>query len=434
MSTQEQRCRLCAAPLDQVLDLGEQCLAGRFPRPDDPPLERYPLRLAVCSKCGLVQLDTTVSPLEVFQDYRYRSSVTLTMRQHLQGIVKQALSFLGRNPRQVLDIGSNDGYLLSQVTEYTDALLVGIDPCFVEPASRVAERRVTHLPAFYPHPLLAGRPFDLVFSIANFYDVDEPHTFLEAVWSNLTEGGLFVVEVAHLEGMLRDLRYDCLCHEHRVYYEARQLESLLKGHGFHVEATTWTAMNGGSVRFLARKQAKQPPGKSNQLNIPGTGNIIDVPWNNENAPIIGNLASIKEASAQLSGYPLQLDQLDQFAQGVANHREQLRAYLDKAHARGLRVHWLGASTKSNTVLQYAGVDAGRIQAVSDRDPTKDGCVTPGTNLPILSEEGSRQQNPDRYLTVLDHFQKEILGRERGFFQRGGKVVFVLPHLQEVSGL
>lgn len=393
-------CRVCQGPLEAVLDLGTQALAGRFPKPDEPDPPAFPLVLCRCAAgCGIVQLGHTVNPELLFREYYYVSGTTRTMRHHLHQLADEAVGLLGRTPSAALDVGANDGTLLARVAARTGARCVGIDPCSVPPCEE-AEGPVHFVRDFYPSASLHGEKFDLVFTVACFYDMHDPVAFARAVHDNLTDDGVWCVEVASLWSMLSlwQLGYDQILHEHLCYYQPTTLRTVLERAGFEVVRTVFTPMNGGSFRVLARKAGA--PGA-----VPYQGVSVD-----------GTRALCAA-----------------FAQAVKTHRGRFLERLISWRDLGMEVHLLGASSKFNTVLQYAGVTKEFVQAAADRDPRKVGRVTPGTRIPVLSEGESRGLEPDVYLTVLGHFKEELLGREQQHLRRGGRVVFVLPNLEEVRG-
>jgi C-methyltransferase C-terminal domain/Methyltransferase domain/Putative zinc binding domain len=390
-------CRCCGGPLEAVLDLGAQHLAGQFPGPAEPDPPAYPLVLGHCAAgCGLVQLLHTVAGDLLFRDYWYRSSVSQTMREHLDGLAAQAVAALGRAPRRALDVGANDGTLLASLAGRSHCSCVGVDPAGVPPCA-AAGPAVERLHGFYPHDALRGEKFDLVFSVACFYDADDPFAFARAVRDNLADGGLWVLEVADLGAVLARTGYDGVCHEHLTYFSPDTLRAVLARAGLEVVGLSQNAMNGGSLRAFARKAV---------------------------AAAFGH-APPEHARRRRQGA------LAAFAGRVQKHREALRGYVLDCRDRGEEVHLLGASTKANTVLQYCGLSKELVRAASDRDPRKHGRRTPGTGIPVISEEGSRALGPDVYLTVLGHFRDELLEREKWFLRRGGRVAFALPALEEV---
>jgi hypothetical protein len=386
-------CRLCGGDLNVVLDLGDQCLAGQFPRPEDPDPPAYPLELLRCDGCGLVQLAHTVNPEAMFRDYWYRSGVSGTMRKHLFECVREACDVLGRNPELVLDIGGNDKTLLSYFAYYKGT---SVDPARVE--SRYEGFR--HIPDFYPTPKLAGEKFDLIFSIACFYDADDPLAFATAVRENLADDGVWCLEVANLPDMLRNLSYDAICHEHLCYYSAATLDRIFVETGLAVVGHSFNCCNGGSLRVYLKKDRYT----------------------------VNNWFKTVEVAEEIGK-----KQIDKFAEKVTARQLRLLTLAETWKEQGKKVHLLGASTKANVVLQHCYLDKSQIAAASDRDPRKVGRVTPGTRIPIISEEESRKLKPDVYLTVLAHFREELLAREKDFLAAGGKIIFALPDVEEVGG-
>jgi SAM-dependent methyltransferase len=383
-------CRVCGGPLETILDFGEQCLGGQFPKIGEPDPPRFPLVLSRCHLgCGLVQLRDAVDPELMYRNYWYRSGVTQTMREHLEGIAREARTLLGEWPKRVLDIGCNDGTLLNFFSwgpQTYDQNLVGVDPSDVL-------LPVTHvrIKAFYPTHLLAREKFDLIFTIACFYDTPDPVGFAKAVSDNLAPGGLWCVEVADLRALYNGA-WDSVCHEHLSYFSAYTLDYVVRKAGMHTHKVSYNQCNGGSIRLYA---GLEPP-------------------------------KVLQPTPYPIPYPLA------FPEVVRTCRERLVAYLDECWHKNKIVHLLGASTKMNTVLQYCGIDQDHIMAASDRDPRKIMHMTPGSRIPIVSEESSRAAKPDVYLVGPWAFRDELIQREKAFLDGGGTLTFPLPILEEVK--
>jgi hypothetical protein len=324
------------------------------------------------------------------ENYGYQSHVTATMRKHLAEIADEAQRLLGHEPKAILDIGCNDGTLLDLVRGKRK---VGIDPC--APIQSKSYERVWGRPefhhGFYPEYGVNGF-FDLIFSIACFYDSADPVAFARAVREDLREDGLWCCEVADV-GALLNGAWDGICHEHVCYYGLKTFRRACMEAGLWPFTSFATACNGGSLCFYARKEEWK------ERMIPGvlTPVAIDLPT---------------------------------FRNRVETSRHAIDAYLLRCAEEGKTVHLLGASTKANTWLQYCEVSPPFIQAASERDPRKVGRRTPGTNIPILSEEESRARKPDVYIVGPWHFRNEIIEREQEFLKRGGTLVFPLPTLEE----
>jgi hypothetical protein len=237
------------------------------------------------------------------------------------------------------------------------------------------------------------RDLDLIFTIACFYDADDPVAFAKAVAERLKPDGIWCVEVADANKMAREGGWDAICHEHLCYYDAVTFNKMLVRAGMEMASMSLNDCNGGSLRFYVKK---------------------------------GDLALA-------CGPPTPAKTWDNFALRVQESRKDIRDFLWQCYREHVTVHLLGASTKANTWLQSVKEYAGVIQYASDRDPRKVGRRTPGTAIPIISEEESRARKPDVYVVGPWHFRSEIVQREKEFLDRGGRLVFPLPRLEVVRG-
>ena len=399
-------CRICGnSDLREILSLGEQSLGGRFPRNGEPDPPRAPLDLVRCDGCGLVQLRHTVDAYAMFTDhYGYRSGINQTMRRHLASIARQVMSRLELTAGDVvLDIGCNDGTLLSQ---YPDTLMrIGIDP--------LVEKFKTHLSDF---ELVSGfftaqrfrsvagrRNARAVTSIAVFYDLDDPNAFVADVAAILDPAGIWVLEQSYTSLMLQQNSYDTICHEHLEYYALAQIERLMTAHGLRVFDCELNDSNGGSFRvFVCHEEGG---------------------WSTNHS----QLAEIRRRESELG-----LDgiaPLTSFRIRCQELRSQLHEFVETEVGRGRVFHLYGASTKGNTIIQFCELDHHLIAGAADRNPEKWGARTPATNIPILSEADSRCARPDYFLVLPWHFREEFLVREAQFRAAGGKLVFPLPKLE-----
>lgn len=410
MYTKRTDCRLCAGKqLTSILDLGQQVLSGQFPAPDEPEPPSAPLHLVRCTSCGLVQLEHTVRPEAMFTAYHYRSSVSATMKAHLKALAEEAAGMLGSRSGEVcvaprvLDIGGNDGWLLECIPFGTGVRTL-IDPSDVP----VEYPGITKIKAFFPDGLMLTQKFDLIFSIACFYDLDSPLAFGRAIKRLLAKDGLWAVEVADMPTMLANVAFDAVCHEHAMYLSAANMLTVAQESGLKIVRAEPNDCNGGSVRYYMTHQTS-----------PAYDDLPDsLTWRLR-------WTDMWEASRKVGDA-----EFAKFAEDVEYSRWELRNYVASENALERPIHLLGASTKLGVVLQHAGLTSKQIAAASDRDPRKVGRRMPGTGIPIISEEESRKQQPGSYLSVLP-FKKEILDRERAAGTTA-EIVSILPRLKVLT--
>jgi SAM-dependent methyltransferase len=412
-------CRICGCPaFTPVVSLGDQHISGAFADPKGkPPVQRrVPLELVRCDPaqderaCGLVQLRHTVPPKVLYQSYWYESGINQTMRDNLAGIAQMAEKTVGlRSGDLVLDIGCNDGTLLKSYR--TEGLRrLGIDPSNVALQARAAGLEVVNdfFSAAAVRQAASEQKPKVITSIAMFYDLEHPNTFVQDIQAVLHERGLWVLELSYLPTMLEMNSFDTICHEHLEYYSLAALERLLAEHQLEVVDVTLNDINGGSFRICVGHAGKVTPSPE-------------------------ALARVQEL--RLSEFELGLDSdipYAAFRNNIKKIRKDLLAFLKKAKAQKKVVHGYGASTKGNSTLQYCGITPDLVPAIADRNERKWGAGTIGTNIPIISEAESRKQKPDYYLVLPWHFIEEFKQREKEFLARGGQFVLPMPTVHVVG--
>jgi NDP-4-keto-2,6-dideoxyhexose 3-C-methyltransferase len=405
------RCRICGGRrLRPILDLGMQALTGVFPAPSTKPVPAAPLELVLCDEvagCGLVQLRHTHAPEQMYgAGYGYRSGLNASMVEHLvhRGQVARWRVDLGPGDI-VLDIGSNDGTLLNSLVD-TGARLVGIDPAADVLASH-HHRAIERIPEFFSRDAvrrhLGGRRATLITAIAMFYDLEDPTGFLRDVHDLLDDDGVCVLEQSYLPLMIERDAYDTVCHEHLTYFALRQICWMAERAGLVVLDVEINDVNGGSfATTLARRGSRRTADDRRVESL--------LEWEER----MGHGGHLVYAA---------------FRHRVERHRDQLRGRLRDLAAAGMRVYGYGASTKGNVLLQYCGLTPRDLPAIAEVNPSKFGCVTPGTGIPILPEHQVHAMRPDVLLVLPWHFRQAIVAREQLHLQRGGRLLFPLPRIE-----
>ncbi|MHB8619113.1 MAG: class I SAM-dependent methyltransferase, partial [Chloroflexota bacterium] len=311
-------------------------------------------------------------------------------------------------PRQVLDIGCNDGTLLGYFPPSVQKY--GIDPSDV--AAQI-EGDVKVIQDIFPSPQLSAtvavNSFDIVTSIAMFYDLEDPVGFVKSVKQYLSPDGIWVFEMSYMPLMLKMSAYDTICQEHLEYYSLAVIEHILKKAAMRLLKLELNEMNGGSLRCFAVHDS------SLRAMSPEDRQTL--------------------SKMHLDEFDLELETdkpYEDFGKRILDHREQLRSLLFGLKQQGKKIHVYGASTKGNTILQFCGIDHHTIDYAAERNPDKYGAVTLGTDIPIISEAESRAMKPDFYLVLPWHFREEFLERERETLETGIAMIFPLPSVEIVS--
>lgn len=403
-------CRVCRGALQPLLDLGILALPAFPDAAHVADVSRAPLDLRVCAECGLVQLADTVPREALYTQYWYRSSINETMQAELTSIVRAALLDVSVYPQDlVVDVGANDGYLLSRYPHersHWEATRVAF-----EPAENLQEACRKHcevlIADFFPPTVrvrgsMVGR-VKICTTIAMFYDLEDPAVCVREINHLLHPEGVWILQLQDLAQMVQATAFDNICHEHLTYWSLDAIESLLERtrsdlHVTHVEPR---AINGGSLRLHIRRRVYPPDQTVDQ-------------WHRWEQPLIT------------------YHQLETFAWRVGEVRTQIQAAIEGALSAGKVIDLYGASTKANTLLQYCGLDTLQIRQAWERNPEKFGRTT-ATGIPIVDEQVARQDPPDLLLAGIWQFRDSILQREAPFIDAGGAVLFPLPEVDFVRG-
>ena len=416
--TYRKSCRICGSTdLTPVISLGDQYLQGSFVKPgkEMPPQRKIPMSLVLCDAtrdekaCGLLQMEHSVPPEILYSAYWYRSGTNNTMRNHLKGIVDDAIGIVGKQSAVVLDIGCNDGTLLGFYPSGYKKF--GVDPSDV--ANEIDMNEATIIQDIFPSSELLASigegMLDIITSIAMFYDLEDPIAFTKSIKSILGPEGIWIFEMSYMPTMLKMTSYDTICHEHLEYYSLAVIEAILKLSGMKIFNVTHNDINGGSLRCYATH----------------TNN-----FKYKNEQFLQNIQQMHQEE-----FDLELDTdkpYKNFQDRINVHREELQTLLKKLKKEGNKIHIYGASTKGNTILQWCGIDNRIIDFAAERNPDKYGASTLGTDIPIISESESRAMDPDYYLVLPWHFKTEFVEREKETLDKGIGLIFPLPKIEIIK--
>lgn len=411
------RCLICGnKKLVPILDLGMHALTGVFPATKDTPVGQGPLQLVKCQEdsggkyCGLIQLRHIYRAADLYgETYGYRSGLNRSMVDHLHLKVKNVLRKVTLRPGDMaVDIGSNDSTLLKGYPAQ-GVTLVGVDP-LGEKMRKYYPPHIHLIADFFGKKSLEKhfglRKAKIITSIAMFYDLESPLTFMQQVYGSLADDGVWVFEQSYMPTMLSMNSYDTVCHEHLEYYRLKQIKWMVDRAGFKILDVEFNQVNGGSFSVMVAKEG----------------------------------SSYREARALVnrvleSEKKLGLDTLKpyrSFRQRVFQHRKKFQAQIHKLNKSGKKVFGYGASTKGNVILQFCGLREKDIPFIAEVNQDKFGAYTPGTLIPIISEQDARAMKPDYFVVLPWHFKDNIISREKSFLKSGGKLLFPLPQLEVVK--
>jgi len=403
-------CLFCSAPLRQTfVDLGMSPLCESYlPAEALNQVERfYPLHAYVCERCFLVQVEQYVSPEAIFTEYAYFSSFSDSWLAHAKAYVDMIASRLGLSgTSRVIELGSNDGYLL----QYFVAR--GMPVLGVEPARNVAEAAVargvpTHVAMFgrqTARELQAqGLQADLLIGNNVLAQVPDVNDFVAGMKLLLKPGGVITMEFPHLMRLMQENQFDTIYHEHFSYFSFLTAERIFAAHGLRLFDVQELRTHGGSLRIYA--------GHAEESGTPESEDVTRL--------------RAREASAGLN----RLGAYAAFTEQVHETKRRLLEFLINVKRAGKHIAGYGAPGKGNTLLNYCGIRTDFLDYTVDRNPYKHGRFLPGTHIPIHAPEKIRQTRPDYVLILPWNLKDEIMEQVSYIREWAGQFVVPIPDVK-----
>ena len=405
-------CLGCAAALGEpFLDLGAQPLANALLRPEDAarPEPRVPLAVAYCARCHLVQLTDTEPPEILFGDYLYFSSYSDLFLAHAKAMADTLVTRFALGARhRVMEIASNDGYLLQYVQAH------GVPVLGVEPARNVAAvaeaRGIPTLAKFFGPDVIDEilRDFgaaDVIVGNNVLAHVPGVNAFMQALAGCLAPYGAAVFEFPYLGELLARTAFDTIYHEHVFYYSLAAVSGLAARAGLEVFDVERQAIHGGSLRVFLQHAGVRPV-----------------------EPAVTRLAHEEVAAGLTSGA-----RYAGFSHDVQTLCADLVTLLRRLRAEGRSLAAYGAPAKGTVLLNTCGIGPDLLQFTVDRSPHKQGRLIPGVRLPIRAPEALLDAMPDFTLLLPWNIADEILAQQAAYLRRGGAFIVPVPAPRIVKG-
>ena len=415
-------CRGCGrSGLKIFLSLGSTPLANALLAPERMGMSEptYPLDLALCPDCTLVQITETVPARELFEHYVYFSSFSETTLDHARTLVQKLVASCRlEHGSLVIEIASNDGYLL-QFYRQSRIPVLGIEPAR-NVAQAAQQKGVPTLCEFFDSSLAAklgerGQKADVIHAHNVLAHVSDLNDFVEGIRVLLKETGLAIVEVPYVKDLIDRCEFDTIYHEHLCYFSVTALDRLFSTHGLEVAWVERIPVHGGSIRLCV-------------VRATAAGDAARC----APAPDFENVLSPRELIRAEKEWGLdQLSFYRDFERAVQRLRTDLLSLLSELKGQGKRLAAYGASAKGSTLLNCFGIGQNLIDFVVDRSTVKQGCYTPGTQLPICDPDTLIEQMPDYVLLLAWNLADEVLEQQSHYRELGGKFIIPIPEVQVV---
>lgn len=411
-------CRLCGGRITKVLDLGSTPPANEFVSSDFPDNEvvqdTFPLYLSACHTCGHVQLPVVVDPRRLFSNYVYVSGTSPVFVEHFRKYAEAVVRDHGLKPGDlVIDVGSNDGTLLS-FFKAAGMRVLGIDPAQSIAADATA-RGVPTLPDFLTEELAAKIVVEhgkakVVTANNVFAHADNLTSVARSVAALLDDDGHFVFEVSYLPSVVRGTLFDTVYHEHTSYHHLAPLVSFLRNSGLYLADAELVGTHGGSIRVTAARYA--------------------VPFPTVRASrILQDEASGGYGASALLGGGSDPGPLERLAANVDDLGLRLKRLLADIRAAGKTVAGFGAPAKVTTLMHRFGLGRDHISFIVDDSPLKQGLFTPGKYVPVLPSSALYERRPDYVLILAWNFAEPIMRSHKRFTDEGGSFIVPIPELK-----
>jgi SAM-dependent methyltransferase len=410
----KQMCRCCGrTEVCVFLSLGKTPLANALLRESQLATEEesYPLEVGFCRYCALVQITETVPPEKLFRDYVYLSSFSDTMLHHVSELVERLIAdrCLGRN-NLVVEIGSNDGYLL-QYYKASGIPVLGIDPAVN--VARIAQetRGIRTLAEFFSEALALrlrreGLQADVIHLHNVLAHVPDLNGVVEGIRILLQDRGIAVIEVPYVRDLIEHTEFDTIYHEHLCYFSLVALREIFERHGLKMIEAEHLPIHGGSVRLHVAKG-----------NAPGESH--------------SSRSLLRMIEQELSEGVDRIEYYQHFAERVSALRTGLIDLLRRLKAENKRIAAYGASAKGSTLLNYLGTGRELVEYVVDRNTIKQGLFTPGQHLPIHAPSKLIEDRPDYVLLLTWNWAGEIMAQQAEYQRGGGRFIIPIPELRIV---
>ena len=403
------KCRFCNSDLNKIFaDLGDSPLANSYLKESDFDNEKfYPLCTFLCENCFLVQLEELETPENIFSEYAYFSSFSTSWVKHAKDYVDMIIPKLSLDEKSlVIEIASNDGYLLQNFTGKNIPVL-GIEPA-QNIAKSAIEKNIPTLTKFFDSKLAKdlvneGKIADLIIGNNVFAHVPCLNNFITGLKILLKPNGVITLEFPHLLQLIQNNQFDTIYHEHFSYFSLFTAKKIFEHHGLKIFDVEELSTHGGSLRLFITHFDNNQISETSEVD-----SIVE-----------------KEKKFGLT----QANTYENFSKNIIKIKTNLLDFVEKAKKNSKNIICYGAPAKGNTLLNYCGFSKTLIDYTVDKNPNKQNLFLPGTHIPIFSPEKIKETKPDFILVLPWNLQDEILNELNYVKSWGCQFIIPIPEVK-----
>jgi len=411
MESLEMNCRFCENPLEhKFVDLGNTPLANSYlTKESDFEIEKeIPLNALICEKCFLIQIDEYEKPQNIFNNYAYFSSYSTSWLEHTEKFVLETIEkFNISNDDQIIEIASNDGYLLKNFKKKNIPVL-GIEPA--SNVAKIAEKcGIPTITSFFGTETVekiisSGKKADVLIAFNVLPHVPNLNDFILGMKNIITKNGIIIIQFsAYLLDVIKKCEFDMVYHEHFSYFSLFTLKKIFEHFDLEIFDVKEISVHGGSLRLFLKLS------KNKEISI------------NKN---------VEKLLKKERDYGLQeISTYLKFQKNVENSKKKIQEFFIKAKEEEKQIVCYGAAAKGNTVLNYCKISKNDINYVVDISPHKQGKFMPGTHIPIFSPEKIKETKPDYVVILAWNLKDEIVQQMNFINDWGGKFVVLIPEVK-----
>ena len=396
------KCRICKGKLIKIVDLGKISLVGEFTRKIIKQ-KKYKISINFCSDCKHMQIAEILNPNLLFKKYLWETGVSTSNIKLIKNLLKKIKKYGISKKSKVFEIASNDGTFLNLINNKYHCLAVGIDPA-ENFKKKIRKKNIFTIVNYFNQDQSKKikkqfKTFDYIIARNVLAHVPDPNQIFKGVKNLLSKNGKFIVEVPHLDNIIRHNQYDNIFHEHIGFHSLKSIIDLSNKHNLKVVDVDKIESQGGSIRCLIGH-------KNTSEKI---SNKIKIVINSEKK--LGLYSAIK---------------LKKFKTKIILHIKKLKRLLFNLKKKQKKISIYGASGKGQALMQFCNIDNKIVDYVFDKSKLKQGLFTPGTQIKIKNSYDIKKTNIHYLLLLSWNLKKEIINQEKNFIKNGGRFIIPFP--------